>query len=79
MGLDIQYLLVLQKLREATGGVFDEVMNGISKFAVDVLPLLPFVIFWCFSRKWGYHMLVWRTDKWNREAYSMCIQTMDQK
>ncbi len=58
MGLDIQYLLVLQKLREATGGVFDEVMNGISKFAVDVLPLLPFVIFWCFSRKWGYRSII---------------------
>ena len=56
--MDIQYLLCLQGIREATGVVFDEFMNVISKFAVDIMPFLPFVVFWCVSRKWGYRFLV---------------------
>ncbi len=56
--MDIQYLLFLQGIREATGGVFDEVLNVISKVAVDIMPFLPFVVFWCVSRKWGYRYLV---------------------
>lgn len=55
--MDIQYLLFLQELRVASGGVFDELFNGISKFAVDVMPFLPFIIFWCVSKKWGYRYL----------------------
>lgn len=55
--MDIQYLLFLQELRIASGGIFDEVFNGISKLAVDVMPFLPFFIFWCVSRKWGYRYL----------------------
>lgn len=56
--MDIQYLLFLQNLRVASGGVFDEFFNSISKFAVDIMPFLPFIIFWCVSRKWGYRYLV---------------------
>ena len=55
--MDIQYLLFLQNIRNATGGVFDEFLNSISKVAVDLMPLLPFVIFWCVSKKWGYRYL----------------------
>ncbi len=55
--MDIQYLLFLQDLRVATGGVFDEFFNAISKVAVDIMPFLPFIIFWCVSRKWGYRYL----------------------
>ena len=55
--MDIQYLLFLQNLRVATGGVFDEFFNAISKVAVDIMPFLPFLIFWCVSRKWGYRFL----------------------
>lgn len=58
MELDIQYLLLLQELRNATGGVFDELLNSVSKFAVDVLPYLPFVIFWGVDKQWGYFFLV---------------------
>ena len=57
MTFDIQYLLLLQNLRSATGGVFDEFFNGLSKFAVDLLPFLPFVVFWCVHKKWGYRYL----------------------
>lgn len=41
MSFDIQYLLWLQDLRNATGGMFDEFFNALSKFAVDILPFLP--------------------------------------
>ncbi len=57
MEIDIQYLLLLQDLRNATGGVFDEFFNALSKFAVDILPFLPFVIFWAVDKKWGYRFI----------------------
>ena len=56
--MDIQYLLWLQELRNATGGIFNEFFNALSKIAVDVLPFLPFFIFWCVDKKWGYRYLV---------------------
>ena len=55
--MDIQYLLFLQNLRMTTGGVFDEIFNAISKIAVDIMPFLPFIIFWCVSKKWGYRFI----------------------
>ena len=55
--MDIQYLLWLQELRMATGGVFDEFFNALSKFAVDIMPFLPFVIFWSVDKKWGYRFI----------------------
>ncbi len=57
MGFDIQYLLWLQELRNATGGMFDEFFNALSKFAVDILPFLPLVVFWGVDKKWGYRFL----------------------
>ena len=57
MEIDIQYLLLLQNLRNASGGVFNEFFNALSKFAVDVLPFLPFVVFWGVHKKWGYRFL----------------------
>ncbi|SCY44179.1 PAP2 superfamily protein [Lachnospiraceae bacterium XBB2008] len=57
MSFDIQYLLLLQDLRNATGGIFNEIFNGISKFAVDILPFLPFVILWCVDKNWGYRFI----------------------
>ncbi len=56
--IDIQYLLWLQEIRNATGGIFDEFFNSISKIAVDVMPFLPFIIFWCVDKKWGYRFLM---------------------
>lgn len=55
--MDIHYLLFLQNLREASGGFFDEFFNALSKFAVDILPFLPYVVFWCVNKKWGYRFL----------------------
>lgn len=61
MPIDLQYLLWLQDLRAATGGVFDEIFNGLSKFAVEIMPFLPFLIFWGLSRKWGYRFMLTHT------------------
>ena len=51
--IDIQYLLILQNLREMTGGFFDEIFNGLSKLSVDVLYFLPFIVYWSVDKKWG--------------------------
>jgi undecaprenyl-diphosphatase len=69
--MDIQYLLWLQELRNATGGIFDEFFNAISKFAVDVLPFFPFVIFWGVDKKWGYIFL---TNHWMGEVINGVIK-----
>jgi len=58
MELDIQYLLLLQEFRNATGGIFNEFFNAMSKFAVEILQFLPFVIFWSVSKKWGYFFML---------------------
>ena len=71
MEFDIQYLLMLQDLRNATGGIFDEFFNAISKFAVDILPFLPFVIFWGVDKKWGYYFL---TTHWVGELINGVIK-----
>ena len=57
MDFDIQYLLWLQDLRNATGGIFDEFFNALSKFAVDILPFLPYIVYWGASKKWGYRFM----------------------
>ena len=57
MEFDIQYLLWLQELRNASGGIFDEFFNAISKFAVDIMPFLPFIVFWSVDKKWGYRFI----------------------
>jgi len=58
MPIDLQYLSWLQDIRNATGGIFDEFFNGLSKFAVDLMPFLPFLVFWSLSRKWGYRFML---------------------
>ena len=57
MGFDLQYLSFLQTLREASGGVFDEFFNALSTFAVDILPFLPYIIYWCVNKRLGYRFI----------------------
>ncbi len=71
MEFDIQYLLMLQELRNATEGIFDEFFNSLSKFAVDILPFLPFVIFWGVDKAWGYFFL---TCHWVSELVNGLIK-----
>lgn len=69
--MDIQYLLWLQEIRNATGGTFDEFFNALSKFAVDILPFLPMVVFWGVDRYWGY---VFFTTHWVGELVNGLIK-----
>jgi membrane-associated phospholipid phosphatase len=57
MNFDIEYLLLLQQLRAMTGGIFDEFFNALSKFAVTIMPILPYVVYWCADKKWGYRFI----------------------
>lgn len=57
MEIDIQYLLFLQNLRLMTGGIFDELFNAISKFAVDIMILLPYIVYWSVDKSWGYRYM----------------------
>ena len=58
MSIDIRYLLFLQQLRMATGGLLDEIFNSLSKFIVTVVPILPYVMFWAVDKSWGYRYLL---------------------
>ena len=69
--MDIQYLLWLQEMRIATAGAFDEFFNALSKFAVDILPFFPFVVFWSVDKKWGYIFL---TNHWLSEVINGLIK-----
>lgn len=71
MSIDIQYLLLLQDLRNATGGIFDELFNAISKIAVDVMIILPYLIFWCVDKKWGYRFI---TSIWCGEVLNGIVK-----
>lgn len=64
MSFDLQYLLLLQNLRNALGGSLDEFFNGITKFAVVIMPLLPYLIYWGANKRWGYRFI---TALWSGE------------
>lgn len=55
--MDMDYLFFLQGIREATNGMFDEFFNMISKIAVDIMPLLPFLIYRAVDKNWGYRFM----------------------
>jgi len=57
--MDIEYLLVLQNLRNALGGSLDEFFNAISKVSVGIMMLLPCVVFWSTDKKWAA-VFLWR-------------------
>lgn len=57
MTIDLQYLVWLQDLRNALGGTLDEFFNGISKIAVVIMPLLPYLVYWAVDKKWGYRFM----------------------
>ena len=58
--MDIEYLLMLQNLRNALGGNLDEFFNAVSKVSVGVMMLLPCVVFWSVDKKWGWRFLAVR-------------------
>ena len=71
MAIDILYLLFLQSLRIMLGGTLDEFFNALSKFAVTILPILPYVMFWSVDKKWGYRYV---TTLWSGEVINGIIK-----
>ena len=55
--MDMDYLFFLQGIRDTTGGIFDEFFNAVSKIAVDIMPILPFLVYWAVDKSWGYRFL----------------------
>jgi hypothetical protein len=52
--VDIDYLLVLQNFRAATGGILDNFMCGVSSFIVRPYIMIIFcIIYWAFDKKFG--------------------------
>ena len=56
--MDIQYLLLLQKLRELTGGIFNSFFMFITDLGWSVIPFLVLAgVYWCINKKAGRYML----------------------
>ncbi len=57
--MDIDYLLLLQGFREATGGIFNVFFELITKLGVtSVLMFFLGLIYWCFDKKKGIFLLL---------------------
>jgi len=62
--MDIQYLLLLQELREATGGFLTSFFTFITTIGVDYYVAIPaLIIFWTIDKKKGAQVLMtWGTS-----------------
>ena len=57
--MDIEYLLLLQRLREATGGVLDGFMELITKLGeASIVTLLVAAVYWCFDKREGIYLML---------------------
>ncbi|MCH3967894.1 MAG: phosphatase PAP2 family protein [Atopobiaceae bacterium] len=57
--MDIDYLLMLQGVREATGGVFDAAIQTYSDVGLVVFGILvPLLVFWCIDTGGGWLSLL---------------------
>lgn len=61
--MDIQILLALQSFREATGGIFNELLAFITNIAVDCYIMVPaLILFWVVDKKKGAFIITsWGT------------------
>ncbi len=56
--MDIEYLLLLQQFREATGNVLSPLMNAVSKISVSELPILLICfVYWAADRRAGRRLI----------------------
>ena len=55
--MDIEYLLWLQGLREASGNIFTPFLLGLSNVAYTWLLFVPVFIYWCISKNNGLFLL----------------------
>lgn len=57
--MDINYLLLLQNFREATGNVFTPLFYAISEFVISFWPLAFFaLVYWAYDKKTGFWFLL---------------------
>ena len=62
--MDIEYLLLLQRFREAINDFLTPFMEWISLFAVTYLVLVPAIIYWVYDKKKGLFPLA---------SYFLCV------
>ncbi|MBQ6411499.1 MAG: hypothetical protein IJI16_06080, partial [Atopobiaceae bacterium] len=56
--MDIEYLLVLQELREAAGPLAEQFFLMVSNVLVGaIMTAVPFVIYWCLDKRKGLFVL----------------------
>lgn len=56
--MDIEYLLLLQRFRESTGGVLTPLMERISLFSVTYLVMIPVYVYWVIDKRNGLYTLL---------------------
>ena len=57
--MDIEYLLWLQNLRDSCGEILTPFMVWLSDdFAEGVLLIVPFIVYWCMSKRGGMFLLL---------------------
>lgn len=57
--MDIDYLLLLQNFREATGNIFTPFFYAVSEFAISFWPLAFFaLVYWAYDKKTGFWFLL---------------------
>ena len=56
--MDIEILLLLQNFRESTGDILTPFVNWLSHAAITWLLFVPFIVYWCISKKAGLFMIV---------------------
>ena len=55
--MDIQYLLLLQNLRNSTSNALTPFMEMISLFAVTYLVIVPALVYWCVDKRSGLYTM----------------------
>ncbi len=57
--MDIDYLLLLQSLREATGGILDGFMEVVTKLGeASIVTLLVAAVYWCIDKREGIYLML---------------------
>ena len=56
--MDIEILLWLQNFRESIGDILTPFVNWLSHAAITWLLFVPFIVYWCISKKAGLFMII---------------------
>lgn len=60
--MDFSYLLLIQRIREACGGIFDSLMLNITSLATGIITyLLLGAIYWCMDKRAG-QLMAWNVS-----------------